>query len=120
MGAATKLPAATTELVRGVLALIGTPRDDPCYRGTAQGVLELCKTALEEILAAQNEARAAAPAPVARVAPTTGPGNLGVRIAELAEGGMTVRAIARELAVNPSTVSRRLRKARAEGVARNS
>ena len=109
---------ATTELIKAVLALIGMQRNDPCYRGKAQELLELCKTALEEIRVAQDEARAAAPVPIARIA-ITGPGNLGLRIAELAAGGMGVRAIARELGVNASTITRRLRKARAEDVARN-
>lgn len=112
---APDLPAVIAELVRGVLALIGMPRDDPCYQEKARGVLDLCRTALEEVQATQDDAREAAAPPFA---PTTGPGNLGLRIAELAAGGMGVRAIARELAVNPSTVTRRLRKARAEGVAR--
>jgi hypothetical protein len=107
------------ELIRSVIALIGTARDDPRYREKAQGVLELCSTALEGIQAAQDEARADAPAPAARVAPTTGPGNLGLSIAELRAAGRGVREIARELGVNASTVSRQLRKASAKDVARN-
>ncbi|MGH8850614.1 MAG: helix-turn-helix domain-containing protein [Casimicrobiaceae bacterium] len=39
------------------------------------------------------------------------PGPLGLRIAELAAHGWGVRQIARILGVNPSTVSRRLRRA---------
>jgi hypothetical protein len=108
---------ATTELIKAVLALIGTARDDPHYQEKARGVLDLCKIVLEATNETQDEAREAA---VPLVAPTTGPGNLCLRIAELAARGAGVREIARQLGVNASTVSRRLRRAqRAEGVARN-
>lgn len=107
------LPSATTELVRAVLALIGLPRADPLYRGQAQAVLALAQDAL----AALSQAPAEATAPVTPA--PNGPGQRGLRIAELAAGGMGVREIARQLGVNASTVSRRLRSARAENAARN-
>lgn len=117
MSATRATGADSLSLIRAVLELIGTPRDGPHYGEKARAVLELCSTALEEIQAAQDEAQPAAPAPVSRVATTTGPGNRGLCIAELAAGGMGVREIARQLGVNASTVSRRLRKLRADGVA---
>jgi hypothetical protein len=98
------LPAATIQLVRAVHRLIATARDDSLYNEKALGVLELCGVALETIQAIQAEAGAA------QVAVTV-PRDLGPRIAALAANGKGVRQIARILAVHPSTVSRRLRRA---------
>jgi len=102
------LSSPTHALIRGVLALIGMARDDPHYPQKAQALLELCRAALEGTNAPQGEAREAAAPPDV----TTPPGNLGLRIAELAAHGKGVREIARQLGVNASTVSRRLRNAK--------
>jgi hypothetical protein len=112
-------------LIEGVLALLrmarNDPHNDPRYPQQAQAVLDLCTAAaLDASNAPQNYASMAAassavaiPATVAGEpaykAVTTTPGNLGLRIAELAAHGMGTREIARILGVNASTVSRRLR-----------
>ncbi|MHB8493655.1 MAG: helix-turn-helix domain-containing protein [Casimicrobiaceae bacterium] len=91
------MTTTTADLVHGVLALIGTRRDDPNYRTRALAVLDLCALAL-------NATRVAVP--LARLDPA----ELGVRIAELRASGLGIRAIARHLGVHASTVSRRLRR----------
>ncbi|MBE0619666.1 MAG: helix-turn-helix domain-containing protein [Burkholderiales bacterium] len=100
------LSGATRALIKRVLALIGTARDDPRYPEMGQSVLGLCEAALKAIQAAHVEEVAADPVV------TTRPGNLDLRIAELAAHGKGVREIARQLRVNASTVSRRLRNAK--------
>lgn len=109
----TNRSGTTDALIKSVLALIGTARDDPRYATKAQAVLELCRLALNEINAPQDKACGAATPPIV----STPPGNLGLRIADLAAHGKGVREIARLLGVNASTVSRRLRNTRAKGVA---
>jgi len=98
------LRAATMELIQGVVALIGTPRDDMRYREKAQSVLGLCEVALK---AQASHVEGAADAFNVQ----TGPAELGIRIARLRAHGMGIRAIARRLGVHASTVSRRLRRA---------
>ena len=97
----------TLALVDAVHGLIGMARDDPRYRDKALNTLELCRVALQAIKLTQDEHRQAIPA---LVIATQGPGNRGVEIALLAAQGKGVREIARELGVNASTVSRRLRR----------
>jgi len=86
--------AATFKLVRRVIELIETPCDSPLYYERSQGLLEACKVALDAIAAAQAEGRETAAPPVTVFVRR----DLGPRIAELAAGGLGVRAIARRRA----------------------
>ena len=104
----TRLPAATTALVDGVVTFLRTPPDATERQERARGLLELCQVALSAASAARTESRDGAPPAVS--VPTRH--DLGPRIAELRAHGQGVRQIARILGVNPSTVSRRLRRAR--------
>ena len=98
------LRSATLKLVEAVVDLVGTARSDPLYGERRARTLELCRAAvLASVREAENRECASTP--------TTVPRDLGRRIAELREHGMGVRAIARQLGVNASTVCRRLRRA---------
>jgi hypothetical protein len=99
------LPAATIRLVKGVVALLDTARDDPLYYERAQGLLEACKVALVAI-GQEAEGCDTKTTPVA----VHVRGDLGRRIARLAFEGKGTRQIARILGVAPSTVSRTLRR----------
>ena len=133
---ATDLKARTMAIIAAVLELIkacGT-FETAAHRESATRALDLCKDYLmalrsQQEVAGQPVALENKPAPAStgqdryeiarRIGVSTlfldeleakAPPDLSARIAELAAEGMGVRAIARELKVNPSTVSRRLRK----------
>ncbi|HXX84636.1 MAG TPA: helix-turn-helix domain-containing protein [Casimicrobiaceae bacterium] len=99
------LPAATMRLIKAVCSLLDTDPDDPLYYERARGLLELCRRAIDALPAAETEAGEAATPPSVPVR-----GDLGPRIAWLSANGKGVRATARILGVNPSTVSRTLRR----------
>jgi DNA-binding NarL/FixJ family response regulator len=100
--------SAVYRLIDGVLALIDTERDDPHYIDKAQSVLSRCSVVLNATPLARQVAGAHPTPPVAAKIQRA---SLAVRIAELRANGMGVREIARQLGVNPSTVSRRLHRA---------
>jgi DNA-binding NarL/FixJ family response regulator len=104
------LADATRQLVESVFALIRSHLKNPSlFNEAAQATLERARIAVVAAEAAQAQARESGEelprVPIPRA-------DLGQRIAELRAQGHGIRAIARRLAVQPSTVSRRLRKAR--------
>jgi len=101
----TNLRAATMRLIKAVCSLLDTNPDDPLYYERARGLLELCRRAIDALPAAETEAGEAT-TPLSVLVR----GDLGPRIAWLAANGKGVRASARILGVNASTVSRTLRR----------
>jgi hypothetical protein len=106
----TTLADATRQLAESVFTLIRCQLKNPSsFNEAAHATLERAGIALVALSAAQAQARESGKelprVPIPRA-------DLGERIAELRAHGHGIRAIARMLAVQPSTVSRRLRKAR--------
>jgi DNA-binding NarL/FixJ family response regulator len=106
------LTDTTIALVASVFALLRTHLENPSsFNEAALATLERAGSALVAAEAAMAQARESGEK-LPRL--PTQRASLGERIAELRAQGHGIRAIARRLAVQPSTVSRRLRKARDE------
>jgi DNA-binding NarL/FixJ family response regulator len=104
------LADATCKLVESVFTLLRIQRANPSsFNEAARTTLERAGIALVAAEAAMAQARESgeklARVPIPRA-------DLGERIARLRVEGLGIRAIGRRLGVQPSTVSRRLRKAR--------
>jgi|SRR6516162_5006019 hypothetical protein len=109
----TTLVNATRKLVEAIVALLKSRNDPRLFYDRSRAVLELCTVALTVGAATQADADRTG----VKITQVSIRGDLGSRIAELRASGYGVRQIARILAVEPSTVSRRLRRKNAiEGV----